>query len=216
MMIDGDGFLHSIHTFHHVTAKILPFRCRPIQDIDFDNYVLFTGTSHTEGVGVNVEESFPYLVSKYFNYDYFNLAISGTGTDVIEHNLLVWSYLFKDRQPKYVFIEWPPEERYAAKYPGYENYLPTGNWSEDQNAVHLLIKGKKVFENRLLMLYNLSRSLFKCPIINLRHTSLVTEDMNNSNMIWIQRLDRGTDGAHPGPKSHKDVSKKIIEYILLR
>lgn len=205
MNIDNNGFLS--HGY---------FRCKTIDSIDLNNYVLFTGTSHTEGVGVDVEESFPYLVSKYFNYDYFNLAVGGTGTDVIEHNLLVWSYLFKDHQPKYVFIEWPPEERYAAQYSGHTNFVEAGNWSDDQNAVELLIKGKKVFKNRLLMLYNLSRSLFKCPVINLRYSSLVTEDMNNSNMIWIQRLDRGTDDAHPGPESHKDVSKKIIEHILLR
>jgi len=210
MIIDNNGFLNP------GTIRLSSFRCKPIQDIDFNNYVLFTGTSHTEGLGVDVEESFPYLVSKYFNYDYFNLAIGGTGTDVVEHNLLVWSYLFKDRQPQYVFIEWPPEERYAAKYPGYENYIETGNWSEDPNAVDLLIKGKKVFENRSLMLYNLASSLFKCPIINLRYSSLVSEHLDNSNMIWIQRLDRGTDDSHPGPKSHKDVSKKIIEHILTR
>jgi len=210
MIIDNNGFLNP------GTIRLSSFRCKLIQDIDFNNYVLFTGTSHTEGLGVDVEESFPYLVSKYFNYDYFNLAIGGTGTDVVEHNLLVWSYLFKDRQPQYVFIEWPPEERYAAKYPGYENYIETGNWSEDPNAVDLLIKGKKVFENRLLMLYNLASSLFKCPIINLRYSSLVSEHLDNSNMIWIQRLDRGTDDSHPGPKSHKDVSKKIIEHILTR
>jgi len=210
MIIDNNGFLNP------GTIRLSSFRCKPIQDIDFNNYVLFTGTSHTEGLGVDVEESFPYLVSKYFNYDYFNLAIGGTGTDVVEHNLLVWSYLFKDRQPQYVFIEWPPEERYAAKYPGYENYIETGNWSEDPNAVDLLIKGKKVFENRSLMLYNLASSLFKCPIINLRYSSLVSEHLDNSNMIWIQRLDRGTDDSHPGPKSHKDLSKKIIEHILTR
>lgn len=192
------------------------FRCKPLKDIDVNNYVLFIGTSHTQGVGVDVEESFPYLVSKYFNYDYFNLAISGTGVDVIEHNLLVWSYLFRDHQPQYVFIEWPPAERYAAKYPGYENYLPTGNWSDDQNAIDLLIKGKKVFDNRLLMLYNLSRTLFKCPIIDLRYSSLISDFMDNSKMIWIQRLDRGTDNEHPGLESHKDVSKKIIEHILSR
>ena len=210
MIIDDNGFLSPENNSN------TSFRCKPLKDLDLNNYVLFTGTSHTEGVGVDVEESFPYLVSKYFNYNYFNLAISGTGSDTIEHNLLVWSYLFKDRQPQYVFIEWPPEERYAAKYPGYENYMETGNWSEDPNAIDLLIKGKKVFENRLLMLYNLASSLFKCPIINLRYGSLVSEHLDNSKMIWIQRLDRGTDDSHPGPKSHKDVSKKIIEHILTR
>lgn len=210
MIIDDAGFLRP------EMVNGTSFRCKPIQDIDLNNYVLFTGTSHTEGVGVNVEESFPYLVSKYFNYDYLNLAISGTGTDVIEHNLLVWSYLFKDHQPQYVFIEWPPEGRYAAKYPGYENYLQAGNWSEDPNAVNLLIKGKKVFDERLKMLYNLASSLFKCPVINLRYGQLMSENLDNSKMIWIQRLDRGTDNEHPGPESHKDVSKKIIEHILAR
>ena len=208
MIIDDHGFLCPNYDYRK------SFRCKSLKDIDVNNYVLFTGTSHTEGVGVDLEESFPYLVAKYFNYDYFNLAIGGSGTDVVEHNLLVWSYLFKDHQPQYVFIEWPPEERYAAKYPGYDTYLPIGSWSEDENAIELLMKGKKIFDNRLSMLYDLARSLFKCPIIDLRYSSLVSEDMNNSKMIWIQRLDRGTDNSHPGPESHKDTSKKIIEHIL--
>lgn len=205
MNIDENGFLGPGY-----------FRCNSIDSIDLDNYVLFTGTSHTHGVGVEIEESFPYLVSKYFNYDYFNLAVGGTGTDVIEHNLLVWSYMFRDHQPKYVFVEWPPEERYAAKYPGYDNFLETGIWSEDKNALDLFIKGKKVFETRLELLYNLTRSIFKCPIIDIRYSSLVSESVNNSGMIWLNRLDRGTDNGHPGPKSHKDVTKKIIEYMLAR
>lgn len=205
MNIDNNGFLSHGH-----------FRCKTSDSIDLNNYVLFTGTSHTYGVGVDVDESFPYLVSKYFNYDYFNLAMGGTGTDVVEHNLLVWSYLFKDHQPKYVFIEWPPEERYLAKYPKYENFIPIGNWSADPNGTDLLIKGKKIFDNKLRMLYNLSRLLFNCPIIDIRYSALMSEDMANEKMIWLQRLDKGTDDVHPGPESHKDVSKKIIEHILLR
>ena len=210
MMIDDNGFLSP------GTIYLSSFRCRPLKELDLNNYILFTGTSHTQGVGVEIEESFPYLVSKYFNYDYFNLAIGGTGTDVIEHNLLTWSYIFKDNPPQYVLIEWPPQERYAAKYPGYEYFMETGNWSDNQNSLDLLIKGKQVFDKRLSLLYNLSRSLFKCPVIDLRYSSLLSEVMDNSEIIWIQRLDRGTDNAHPGPESHKDVSKKIIEHILSR
>lgn len=204
MIIDKSGFL--INPEQEINYK----------DIDLDNYVIFAGTSHTRGVGVDVQESYPYLVSKYFNYDYVNLSISATGTDVIEHNLLVWSYLYKDTPPKYVFVEWPPEERYVAKYPGYDNYIPVGNWSDDENVKQLLVTGKKIFDNKLIMLYNLCRAIFKCPVIDVRYASLVSEHVDNTNMIWIQRLDRGTDNQHPGPESHKDVSKKIIEHILAR
>jgi len=211
MIIDDHGFLIP----NLDTRK--SFRCKPLEDIDANNYVLFAGTSHTEGVGVDVEQSYPYLVAEHFNYDYFNLSIGGTGTDVIEHNLLNWSYLFRDHQPQYVFIEWPPEQRYAAKYPGYENFLPVGAWEDvDKNVLDLLITGKKIFDTRLKLLYNLSKLLFKCPIIDIRYGSLITDNVDNSNMIWLQKIDAGTDGDHSGPESHKETAKKIIEYILTR
>lgn len=213
MIFDENGFICPSDDDAITGPNIKPFRCKPLSKIDPDNYILFAGTSHTEGVGVDIDDSYPFLVAKHFNYDYFNLSIGGTGNDVIEHNLLVWSYLFRDHQPKYVFVEWPPNERYLAKYPGYENFIPTGNWSDDSNAIDLLIKGKDVFANKSKMLYNLTRCLFKCPVFDVRYTSLLTDD---SDTIWLEKLDKGTDNSHPGPKSHKDVSEKIIERIMTR
>jgi len=195
------------------------FRCKPLSELDMDNYILFAGTSHTEGAGVDVEQSYPYLLSKYFNCDYFNLSISGTGTDVIEHNLLTWSYLFKDKQPKYLIVELAPEERYAAWYPDSETFISMGPWSEKyENVLPLFTKGKEIFHNKMRMTLTLIPEIFKCPIFYVRYGSLPTptEYHGRSSITWIHRLDIGTDGKHPGIKSHEQISNNLIEQILAR
>ena len=49
-------------------------RCKSIHDIDLDNYILFAGCSHTEGVGLELETTFPYLVSNQLGNDYYNMG----------------------------------------------------------------------------------------------------------------------------------------------
>ena len=78
----------------------LGFRFKQPEHIDFDNYILFTGCSHTEGVGLELEKSFPYLISTHYKMDYVNLAASGTGIDILEYNLLTW--LSKYKKPKLI------------------------------------------------------------------------------------------------------------------
>ena len=58
-------------------------RCKEIADLDFDNYVLFAGCSHTVGVGVTVKQSYPYRVAKKLKCDYYNLGLGDCVVDGI-------------------------------------------------------------------------------------------------------------------------------------
>ena len=53
------------------------------QEIILNNYILFTGCSHTKGVGLALEDTYPYLLAQKLNCDYYNLALGGTGQDVM-------------------------------------------------------------------------------------------------------------------------------------
>jgi DNA polymerase III alpha subunit len=53
-----------------------------IEDIDLNNYILFIGCSHTEGIGLELQTTYPYLVSEELKCDYYNLGLGGTGIDV--------------------------------------------------------------------------------------------------------------------------------------
>jgi hypothetical protein len=101
-------------------------RSKDIKDLDFDNYLLFIGCSHTQGVGVELEKTYPYLISSKLKCDYYNLAISATGIDVVEYNLLTWFFKF-NKKPKAVIAQLPDHRRFISMYPGYNNILPNGS-----------------------------------------------------------------------------------------
>ena len=53
-----------------------------------------------------LEETWPYLLSKTINHQYYNLAVSDTGLEGIKYNLFNWLFLYGN--PKMIFIscEW--------------------------------------------------------------------------------------------------------------
>ena len=75
-----------------------------------DDYFLFTGCSITEGVGLKLEDTYPYIVAKYYNKDYYNLAVGGSGNDLLTLNVL--SFLLQFKKPSKIFIQLPEENRY--------------------------------------------------------------------------------------------------------
>lgn len=101
---------------HKITYSYnsLGHRCKNIEDIDLDNYLLFTGCSHTEGVGLELEKTYPYLVADMLGCDYYNLAVGGSGIDVLTHNLTMWQKRVS-KKPKAVVILWPHETRFVTK-----------------------------------------------------------------------------------------------------
>jgi hypothetical protein len=185
-------------------------RCKEIADLDFDNYVLFAGCSHTVGVGVTVKQSYPYRVAKKLKCDYYNLGLGGGGIDAVEHNLLAWFTLY-DKPPKYIFCEWPDYARFMSQLPDYENMTPTGNWTDPE----FLVEADYPLQVKEELVYKLLNEISPCPIIDIRFTGLGII-ANNSYTIWHCKDDIGTDGEHPGPKSHKATAEKIIELLKSR
>ena len=185
-------------------------RCKEIADLDFDNYVLFAGCSHTEGVGVSVEQSYAHLVAKNLKCEYYNLSVGGGGLDALEHNLLMWFTLY-DKPPKYIFCEWPDHARFMAQFPGYKYIMPAGNWTHSE----FLVLADTPLKIKEQLTYKLLRQLSPCPMIDIRYSSLELS-LDNPYTIWHIKDDIGTDGSHAGPKSHKTTAEKIIEYLNTR
>lgn len=102
------------YRFNEVTYDInqLGHRSKNIEDIDLDNYILFTGCSHAEGIGLELEKTFPYLTANALGIDYYNLALGGSGIDVMTHNLMMWIHTVK-KLPKALIIMWPQTARFA-------------------------------------------------------------------------------------------------------
>lgn len=186
-------------------------RCKEIQELDFDNYVLFTGCSHTEGIGLQLETSYPYILSKELGCDYYNLALSASGVDVLEYNLLTW-FLKYNKKPKFVFIQWPDHSRFVSLYPGYKNLLPNGSWCSTEEERKFFVSGESTgfFNARKYVSINLIKTIVDVPTITVNLMSLSLYD--NKSLSW-KKQDYARDLSHFGIKSHISLKDALLENI---
>lgn len=184
----------------------LGFRCKEFTDIDMDNYILFAGSSHTEGVGVKPDQTFAHLVSAVMKCDQVNLGVGGGGIDAVEHNLLMW-FLKHDKHPKAIIVEWPDYGRFIQDKWNQVNLCPAGMWSESKfiTLAHniLYLKGE--------ISYNHLHKTIPVKIIDVMHAKITKHP--NSMMIWHNDIDKGTDGDHAGPKSHINTAENILQAL---
>jgi len=185
-------------------------RSKSVKELNFDNYVLFLGCSNTKGVGLEIEKTFPYLVSKELNCDYYNLAVEGSGIDVQEHNLVTWFYRF-NHKPKFVIVQYPDMTRYMAQYPGYDSLLPNGVWSEDDNTKKFIVNSHEVgyLEARAKFCVNTIRQVISVPLVIINFDGIKKYDYG----ITIKKLDWSRDFIHAGIKSHEKITSNILEQI---
>ena len=76
-------------------------RCKEINDLNFQNYILFAGDNPSLGLHKPIEETFPYLISNNLRIDYYNLSIFNGGVDALRYNLLVWLHRFP-KKPRFI------------------------------------------------------------------------------------------------------------------
>jgi hypothetical protein len=77
------------------------YRCN-----EFNNQeILILGCSHTEGHGLPVELTWPYLLSKTMNQDYINLAKGGEGAQA--QVTKAFQFFKEFYNPKYIFAVFP-------------------------------------------------------------------------------------------------------------
>jgi hypothetical protein len=111
--------IHGIK-WHYATKPIsyirnsLGYRSRELSEIDRDNFFLALGCSHTEGIGLALEESWPDRVAQTLNMDYLNHAKGGGGADLAYINSLLFLQNASVK-PKFVVIQWPDLSRMMYK-----------------------------------------------------------------------------------------------------
>ena len=180
---------------------------KELDDIDLDNYCLFLGSSHTKGVGVEIEQRYSTLVSAVLKCDEVNLGVGGGGIDAVEHNLLSW-FIHTKKEPKHLIIEWPAYQRFMQNIHGQKNMCPAGAWSQPKFLVHA---DQALYVKAELAYHNLHR-LSPVKIIDVMHSKIVLQNWQ-SLMIWHHNKDYGTDNSHPGPKSHLETAENILDAL---
>lgn len=196
-----------LNYFKNLTYKFNNYghRSRNIHEINLNNYILFIGCSHTEGIGNYVEDTFPYLISERLNMDYYNLALMASGPDVQFHNLFVW--LAKIKMPKLIVWQWTYEPRFSL-LSSTNNFIPIGSWSKENNQLEFLVSAENVKYT------NTRKKIVHEALKQLPVQVLQIDIIGNSSAIFFQKLDYGRDMHHYGPKSHAHLADCVFNYYL--
>lgn len=185
-------------------------RCKSLKDINLDNYILFLGCSTTLGLGIELEKSFSFLISQEKKCDYYNLSLSGTGIDVVEHNLINWFFTI-NKKPKYVVLQYPQPNRFVATHPGYTSMVSYGTWTNIENVRKFIasadISGYTYFKTKIFS--NLVKSIVDVPCITLNLAGFPKVD----NSIIIKQYDLARDLIHGGIKTNEKVAELVLEQM---
>lgn len=189
----------------------LGHRCNNVDEINLDDYLLFTGCSHTEGIGLKLEKTYPYLTAKELECDYYNLSMAGTGFDVLEYNLIMWLSKIK-KKPKAVVIQWPDHSRFVSLYPGYNNLIQSGRWMTDVNITRFMAISEElgVVHARKQITRNLLKNIIDVPLIEINFTQ---HSGYSNDSLWLKLVDYARDLCHSGIKSHENATKSLTEHI---
>lgn len=161
----------------------LGHRCKELSEIDLDNYILVTGCSHTEGIGLPLENSYAYELSKKFKCDYYNLGLAGSGIDIMMHNLTVWLSTVK-KQPKFVVMQFPDVARFSIIEPDQDSInidpahsfvsvwtISTPTATKLHTDFILLGEDLKYFDSKVTFARAIAKSIINVPIIEV-HVNL--------------------------------------------
>jgi hypothetical protein len=199
-------------------------RCKEISDIDFDNYILTTGCSHTEGIGLELEKTYPYVLSQNINCDYYNLGLGGAGVDVMIHNLTVWLNTYK--KPKALIVQWPTSVRFIrASGDPYKinftepvtkegNLITVGPWTDDDAETDVLVSGDYIhYFKTVELLAKIKLESFDIPQVHLMIEAQPQPEFFTKKYVRFFGIDVARD-EHNGINSHATLATKVHQKLI--
>lgn len=213
--LPADWYYRTVPVYYYHNK--LGHRSKNPELIDFDNYILFSGCSHTYGVGLENEKTYAYLSAKKLNCDYYNLGLGGTGIDVMFYNVMTW--LEKFPKPKFVFLQWTDWTRYL----GYiektmfnqTSIQPEGHWSVNKNASRVTVIGNEIgyFFSRAMLYHNLIKNKLASLNIPYHYISFLGPDTIKLPETFIFKTppDKARDNSHFGIETNEIFSDMVVE-----
>lgn len=187
-------------------------RSKNIEDLDLNNYILYTGCSHTQGTGLEENKTYPHQLSKKLNCDYYNLAIPATGIDIIEYNLLLWMARI-NKPPKLIVLQWPDFSRFTSHNENYLHLLERGTWNTEPEYRKFIASAdiSGLYNARRAMAWKLIKSVIKVPIITVNINNQAQFD---NEPIWLRTIDFARDLSHSGNASNAEFAELIYQKII--
>jgi hypothetical protein len=188
--------------------------------------VLSLGCSHTEGVGVNDNETWPAqfcnLIENSVN---FNFGVGGRSSDFIVRCLLSYYDVLK---PDLVLIQYPNISRKEIYTPngGVEPFMPQTSWGYlletndgkniQNNMVSLQNENSDFinwYKNHLLIKYFLESKGANWLWNGSLYIPSDYKEFNRFDGDYGTLIDKGVDCLHPGPKHNNVYANKLFGHI---
>lgn len=196
------------HNKIHYTFNQHGHRSIEIKDLNFDNYILFLGDSHTEGIGLELEKTYPYLVSQKLNIPYYNMGMGGTGVDAMSYNLSIW--LSKYPKPKFIFLYYSDMTRFLIKQDTL--FTSGGTWSTNPHYQNFLryADSSGYFVTRYILSSKVIKNLCENNNIPYHNMSFIA-DLPELDYVNIEKtVDKARDLQHAGIEMHDLLSDYLV------
>ena len=195
-------------------------RCNSLNSLNFNNYFLFSGCSHTYGVGVELEKTYAYLLSNACNTYYYNLSFGGAGPDFAFYNLLIW--LDKFPKPKHIFVQIPYSTRFMTQRNTDGSYNSDvtfeSHWSNQPEVKKFAVIGKEInyWSCKMFLYFNLFKQ--RCLKYNIPYTIINFIDPVDlleipEKMYEVKRVDLARDLGHFGNQTNINIAKDLQQLI---
>ena len=179
-----------------------PQKFKGLQDKKNKRLVVF-GCSFTFGIGINLEDTWGYLMAKELGYELFNLSVPGGSMDSASRVALVWLDKIK---PDLVILQQPELSR--REYVNGTYILPAGVWNEKWFKNVRVFWDEKDDELNYIKNKQIIRSIYP-NFYEFRREYILDVDVD-----WIRRhLNLGRDLQHDGPKFHKKLAKQLTKIL---
>ena len=187
----------------------LGHRSPNVNNLDFNNYILFCGDSHTFGIGLELEKTYPYLTAKQLQTSYYNIGLGGTGVDAMYYNFNTWVHTYK--KPKLAVFYWSDFDRFLY----YHNdelipYLVSKN-IEDCNRFVYYGDIIGYFNTRAQFFYKnieLISSFHNIPTIHISFMQPIKEVPYTT--VEREPNDDARDLRHAGIQTHQSITDCVV------
>jgi hypothetical protein len=177
-------------------------RCKEIEEINLQNYILFAGDNIGVGWGTPLEETYPYLISKALNIDYYNLSIFNGGLDSLRYNLITWYHKIPQK-PRAIIVSNEFLNSFIVSDINGKNLKPCDLNDEKVQSVLSTGNTTNYFKTRQYFTDKLLANLIKNPIYQIEFKDKIPG--LTSNMINLR---------HDGDIfDHNAISKLVVNEI---
>lgn len=179
------------------------YRC---EEFNGTHGFLAIGCSFTEGVGLKVEQSWPYILSNMLDESVWNLGVSGASPDTC---LRILEYYIRHLSVRGVFIQYPSKERLELKV--IDKWLVSSPTSAENAAYKNWISAAENIE------FNLIRNIFAIRYVCKNYNVPLVELHQEQALAMIS--DRARDintvsKGHPGPSSNKNFAEYFYKQLV--